>query len=134
MVSPGVEWKIPVNGQYQEAMKLLMNLVMAALVLPLVFVRTFVDLDKHETISRHLRPQAYWAWGLLTGSLLFGILFFWASAKYVKAVFGAPEAPLELWFEGVRDAAVIGALLCFGAGAVCLLWFLAACRRKTQSE
>jgi hypothetical protein len=134
MLWPQDEWRIPVNSQYQEAMKLLMNLVTAALVLPIVFVRNFVDLGTHETLSRHLRPQAYWAWGFLAGSLLCGIVFYWASAKYVKVVFGGPETKSVQWFEITRDVAMGGAVGCFLAGVVCLLWFLAVCRMGTRSE
>lgn len=134
MLSLQADWKIPVNSQYQDGMKLLMNLVTAALVLPIVFVRNFVNLGPQETLSRHLRPQAYWAWGFLTGSLWFGMLFYWASAKYVKVVSGGPESMSEQTFETVRDVSMGVAFGCFLAGVVCLLWFLATCQRETRSD
>jgi hypothetical protein len=56
---PKDEWKLKVNAQYQEAIKLLANLVAASLILPILFVKNFIGLKEGESIARYLNWQAY---------------------------------------------------------------------------
>jgi hypothetical protein len=103
-------------------MKLLMSLATASLVLPLTFVKAFTA---NGPAAHSLRPAAYWSWGFLGGSLLFGMLCYWASTKFAKVVYGGPESISEQSFEKVRDVSIAGAVLCFFVGLALALCFLA---------
>jgi hypothetical protein len=119
------EWKLKVNAEYQEAMRVVINLAAAALALPLVFLKIFVGAEQCN--SHRLTPSAYVSWGLLLLSLGFGMAFYYASAKFVKAVCGgydeSVEKAREKWYEKSRDTWVRGVVACFAAGIVSLLWF-----------
>src|SRR5256885_57872 len=94
---PEDEWKLKVNAQYQEGIKLLMSFVTAGLVLPIVLVRNFVGPD--EMAARFLTPSAYIFWVCFFVSLLSGMIFYWASSKFVKVVCGGKESRSEKYFE-----------------------------------
>lgn len=118
------EWKLKVNAQYQEAIKLLANLVTASLILPIVFVKNFVGVKDSESIAGHLNARAYWGWGFLFASVVCGGVFYWASAKYVKLVCGGKESWSEDTYEIIRDASIFGMVVSFVVGlAVLLSWF-----------
>jgi hypothetical protein len=123
------EWRLTTNDHYSEVMKSLMNLITASLVLPIFFVKNFGAKD--QTIAQSPDHQlAYWSWGVLGLSLLFGLIFYWMSAKYVKVVSGGEEKPFwrkeslhYSWFETLRDAATVFTVLYFIVGVVLALWF-----------
>jgi hypothetical protein len=58
-------WKLKTNEQYQELIKIVINLATAALVLPVVFIKDFLGLKEGEYIKPHLNLLAYSAWLLL---------------------------------------------------------------------
>jgi hypothetical protein len=120
---PKDEWKLKVNAQYQEAIKILANLVTASLVLPILFVKNFIGLKDNQSVAPYLHFQAYGSWILLFLSLVCGMAFFWSSAKYVKVVSGGEESFSEATFEGIRDSSILGMVLNFLMGLVFLFWF-----------
>src|SRR5207248_10545480 len=98
---PEDEWKLKVNAQYQEGIKLLMSFVTAGLVLPIVLERNSVGPD--EMAARFLTSSAYIFWVCLFVSLLCGMLFYWSSSKFVKVVCGGTESLSDKHFEFMRD-------------------------------
>jgi hypothetical protein len=90
-------WKLKTNEQYQELMKIVINLATAALVLPVVFIKDFLGLKEGEYIKPHLNLLAYSAWLLLFFTLFASMLFYYASAKFVKVVSGGKEDPPDIW-------------------------------------
>jgi hypothetical protein len=120
---PGDQWKLTVNANYQEVMKTLMNLVTVSLFLPILFIRTFLGLPETKPLQDKLQWSAYLAWVFLFASLAFGMLFYWASAKFVKAVAKGREKQIETSFERLRDGAAFSASLLFVLGILALGWF-----------
>jgi len=120
---PKDEWKLAVNTNYQEVMKTLMSLVTASLVLPFLLIRNFLGIPDGRPIADYLQPSAYWSWGLLFLSLVCGMVFYWASAKFVKVVSGGPETRTETSFETLRDLSAKIAVLSFVGGLLTLGWF-----------
>jgi hypothetical protein len=55
------KWKLAANAQYQDAMKIVVNLATASLVLPIVLIKDF--LPKGAVIGAHLNKWASWSWG-----------------------------------------------------------------------
>lgn len=130
------DWRLQTNTQYLDVMKVLMNLITASLVLPIFFVRTFVaPRSDCKPLAESLNWQAYIAWLSLILSLVCGMSFYWASAKYVKVACGGRETsfawllfnkrvsrPLS-WFEHWRDYSAGGTVIWFIAGLVFSLLF-----------
>jgi hypothetical protein len=132
-------WRLAANTQYQEAMKIVVNLATASLVLPTVLIKNFQP-------EGHLNNWAYRSWMLFFLSILFCMLFFYASAKYVKVVSGgldSPPWPLGSFydrshkpkdkrtdeeeqersksvFEAMRDVVIFLSIVCFMVGLICL--------------
>jgi hypothetical protein len=135
---PEDEWKLEVNTQYQEAMKVAINLATASLVLPIVFLKVFVGAEQFTAAGRP--ASAYCAWILLLGSVLCGMGFYYTTAKFVKAVCGGfkekfkdqgkdprdLEAFERMWekrWENRRDFLAVVVAVCFFGGIVSLLVF-----------
>ncbi|MGO9270339.1 MAG: hypothetical protein ACLQOO_08830 [Terriglobia bacterium] len=143
------EWKLKVNAQYQEAMKVILQLATASLVLPFWLVRNFLNLKENQPLGPHLHYlSAYTSWFLLLLSIAFYVLFVYSSAKFVKAVCKGMQSDdekkrfvrfarkladklgtkhdsvsLEDIFEWTRDTAIKGSIGSFFGGLICLLVF-----------
>ena len=117
------EGMLEVNKQYQEAIKIVINLVTASLVLPVVFVKNILAVDD-KNIKGSLCPWAYWSWGFLIMSLLACVGFYYFSTKFTKAVYKSEETrfwgiKVETW----RDSMAAIAAPFFLAGLGFLLYF-----------
>ena len=120
---PKDAWRLAVNQNYQDVMKTLMSMVTASLVFPFLLIRNFLGVREGQPIADSLQPSAYWAWGLLSSSVLCCMIFFLASAKFVKVVSGGPEAWTAATFEALRDLSVWGTVVFFLAGLFTLVYF-----------
>lgn len=128
------EWRLTTNDHYLEVMKSLMSLITASFVLPLFFIKNFVGADRTlKSFPDYYR--AYEAWVFLGLALVCGMIFYWASAKYVKVVSGGEEKSFWVrvichkesvpynWFETSRDTMAALTIVCFLAGIALALWF-----------
>jgi len=121
------QWKLMTNTEYQKVVAIIMNLATASLVLPIVFVKDFLAAPDHKAPAQILTPWAFWGWGLLAGSLFFGCVFRYASAKLVKALYGGygdTKTWHERFFETLRDISVYCLVPVFLFGLGCLVLFL----------
>jgi hypothetical protein len=112
------KWKLLVNTNYQDLIKILMSLTTASLVVPFLLVQNFLAARRDEPLSKYLPRAAYWFWALMFASLVCDAVFFYASAKFIKVVSGGTEALSETFLELVRDTAIQGASVFFAAGLV----------------
>jgi hypothetical protein len=134
MPTPEQEGKLEVNKQYQETIKILINLVTASLVLPIVFLKNILGVTEKE-IKVHLEPMTYASWALLGMSLLACVGFYVFSTKFTKAVYGMYiedekrlgkkpgtfEHQMETWRDAMAKIAAPSAV----AGLLALLIFFA---------
>jgi hypothetical protein len=130
---PENAWQLTVNSTYQDVMKTFMNLVTASLVLPIFFVRNFLKVSEDEPIADYLRASAYLSWALLFLSLVSCMVFFWASAKYVKVISGGGRFELpwtEKSFETLRDWSSSESVIFFLAGLLTLGWYFSRLRLR----
>jgi hypothetical protein len=124
-------WQLRANSTYQDVMKTFMNLVTASLVLPLLFIRNFLRVREDEPIAHYLSLSAYFSWAMLFLSLVCCMVFFWASAKYVKVVSGGDEGSwIPESFEGLRDWSSWEAVLLFLVGLLALGFFFVSPKRR----
>jgi hypothetical protein len=133
MPTPEEEGKLEVNKQYQEAIKIVINLVTASLVLPIVFLKNILGLDA-AAVKGHLCPMAYVSWVLLGISLFASVGFYVFSTKFTKAVYGlykdkqreekqGEQKFTEEQMENRRDAMALIAAPSAVAGLLSLLVF-----------
>jgi hypothetical protein len=121
MLKPDGEWKITVNTQYQEAIKIVINLVTASLVLPIAFLKNITAVPLIE-IKAHLCPFAYAALVLLGVSLSACLVFYFYSMKFAKAVYKEQETQ-SIYNEKRRDVAALVAAPAFLFGLASLVVF-----------
>lgn len=123
MPSPEEVGTLEVNKQYQEVIKIVINLVTASLVLPIVFLKNILGVETTD-IKAQLNSRAYWSWSLLVVSLCFCVLFYFFSAKLTKAIYkGVNTKYLGISIETCRDMAALVAVPTFIGGLICLLIF-----------
>ena len=109
-------WKLVVNANYQDLIKILMSLTTASLVVPFLLIKNFLAVPGDRPLSEYLPRAAYWFWALMFASLVCDAVFFYASVKFIKVVSGGPGC--EKFLEPLRDAAIWGASTFFAAGLV----------------
>lgn len=132
MPTPEEDGKLEVNKQYQEAIKIVINLVTASLVLPIVFLKNILGVREAD-IKSNLDPMAYASWILLGISLLACVGFYFFSTKFTKAVYGMyrdkekqlgkKPGTIEHQMENWRDAMALIAAPSAIAGLLSLLIF-----------
>jgi hypothetical protein len=117
------EGVLEVNKQYQEVMKIVINLVTASLVLPVVFLKNILGVES-TGIRAHLCPLAYLSWVLLGISLSSCLAFYFWSTKFAKAVYqGQEKQPKGIQMENRRDVSALVAAPSFVLGLVFLMIF-----------
>ena len=82
------QWKIEVNDRYQKVVATILTLSTASVILPVSFLRDILAIDKGKALIPYLGAPIYWSWAFLGFSILFGILFYYFSAKWVKQAWG----------------------------------------------
>jgi len=108
------------NAAYQDAMKTVLSLATASLILPIVLVKTFAS----EGVPKdHITKSAYISWLLLFLSISACLLFFLASDKYLIILLGGTESILGHNFtlcevENIRDCTVYVSIPCFLVGII----------------
>jgi hypothetical protein len=124
-------WEVKVNAQYQDNMKTMLSLATASLGIPLVLVKDFLELPKGGPPGIFLNGWAYTSSGLLCASILLGMVFFYASDKYAKALYKRSLTQVSVGppmraggaFETTRDTTIVLSAACFLGGLGCLLVF-----------
>ncbi len=82
------QWKIEVNDRYQKVISTLMGLATASLVLPVLFLRSFLSVPQNQPLSNYLCDSIYWSWTFWCLSVVSGTIFYYLSAKWVKNAWG----------------------------------------------
>lgn len=81
---PQQKWKIDTNDRYNKIVATVISLATGSLVLPILFLRDFLGVTPGIAVAAFLDRWAYLGWGCLGGSILAGLLYSWASVKWVK--------------------------------------------------
>jgi len=131
--SPLHPWRLDTNDRYKDAMKIIMDLSTASLVLPIFFLRDILRIPTNESLSQVLNYKIYLSWGCLALALLFGFIFYYASAKWVRLAWGKNVAFFRKRtnnevVEKVLDISFPGAVISFLLGIGLTLWFVVSFR------
>src|SRR5438874_3359488 len=90
MSQPQDPGKIEVNDRLCALVDVLLGLSTGALVLPTVFLRSFLGVPETRPLVPLLRPSAYVAVAAFLVAILLGLVFRYTSAKWVKHAWGKP--------------------------------------------
>lgn len=123
MTEPNEQWKIEVNDRLCAVVDVLMGLSTGALVLPTLFIRTFLGISESEALGQYLRPSAYIAIASFALTILVGLIFRYTSAKWVKQAWGHPTALSSKSLERVLDWSFWIMVITFFVGVFEFIWF-----------
>lgn len=122
--SPKYPWVKDMNQQYQKVMSTIITLAVAALILPIFFLRDLLSIPRTDKIIEHLSSPSflkigisYWSWLFLGLSIFCAILFFYVSANRIKEAWGATvkrlfwikiggERTIQVWLYIFYNASV----------------------------
>ena len=103
MSQPPDHWKIEVNDRLCSLVDVVLGLATGALVLPAVFLRSFLAIPESQPLLPHLRPSAYVAVVGFSLAILLGLVFRYTSAKWVKQAWGKPTMIGPVGLERILD-------------------------------
>lgn len=100
---PEGQWQIDTNDRYQKVVSTIITLATSALVLPTLFLKQFLSIPAQEPLINRLNGFTYAYWGFLFLSILFGLIFYYGSAKWVKSAWGKTTAISQTKIERILD-------------------------------
>lgn len=113
------EWKSKANAEYQKIIASIISLSTATLVLPTLFLKDFVGLDAGASLRSSLSCSVFVAWSLLFIAIACCLVYYYASAKWLKQAYGgsvkwseqALEKCLDITFWAAGGTFILGLLL-----------------------
>lgn len=118
------EWKSRANAEYQKVIASIFSLSSAALVLPTLFLKDFVGLPAGVPLLTAVSCSVVVAWVLLFISIACCLVFYYASAKWLKLAYGGTVKWSEGAIERLLDIAFWAAGGTFMLGLGVLLHFM----------
>ncbi|MGF7149535.1 hypothetical protein FHS96_003186 [Sphingomonas zeicaulis] len=96
------------------------QVAVAALVLPVVFIRTVVGIEEGKPIIDALNGWFYASWTLLVSAIAMGFLYQISSARLIQAaLLGTPAMPLyPEWQFRIMCACIIFGIILFVVGVL----------------
>jgi hypothetical protein len=116
-------WKIAVNEKYQKVIDLLISLSTASLILPPIFLQKFLGITD-DPLLIHMDAWAFTSIGCFGLSVLFGIVFHWISAKWIKHAWGQPTWWSERALERTLDSLFLASTGAFLSGIATFVAFI----------
>lgn len=121
-------WRIETNSRYKDVVKMIINFSVAALSIPIFVARYILGIDSSISLMQIFDFRIYSSWFLFLFSILFGIVFFYASAQWIRLAW---ELPTVFMFFKVKDKSVERILdwsfwlsiIFFLVGLFLTLWF-----------
>jgi hypothetical protein len=126
---PLYPWRLDTNNRYRDAVKVVMDLSTASLIVPIFFLRDILKIPKEQPLSQVLNCKVYASWISLALALSFGFLFYYASAKWVRLAWGQHAglfgiATNENVVEKVLEVCFWGTVVSFLLGIGLILLFV----------
>ena len=126
---PVHRWRIETNDRYSKIVNSVISLATGALVLPAMFLRQFLGLQKEKALTPFLTPAAYTSWICLGLSIFFGLAYSWFSVKWIKLAWGQKISVSACSLEWILDVFFLLMLVFFLVGIGANVWFfVTVCR------
>jgi len=122
-------WRLDTNNRYRDAVKVVMDLSTASLIVPIFFLRDILRIPKDQALSEVLNCKVYGSWISLALAIVLGFVFYYCSAKWVRLAWGKDaglfgiktnERVVETWLE----VSFWGTVAAFLVGISLILWFV----------
>ncbi|HXR32377.1 MAG TPA: hypothetical protein VN830_01620 [Verrucomicrobiae bacterium] len=120
---PEKKWMVDTNDRYSTIVATVISLATGSLLLPALFLREFLGVQKEKALVPYLNCWAYAGWGSLGISIFLGLVYSWLSVKWVKNAWGQPTVLSENILERLMDLSFALMMLLFLAGVGLSVWF-----------
>ena len=115
---PLYPWRLDTNNRYKDAIKIVMDLSTASLVIPVFFLRNLLSIPNDQPLIQALNFRVYCSWACLALAIIFGFLFYCASAKWVRLAWEKKAGFFRLnatdkFVEKILDITFVGAIVTF---------------------
>jgi uncharacterized oligopeptide transporter (OPT) family protein len=117
------KWRIETNERYHKIVASVISLSTGALMLPVLFFREFIGLEKSQAIAPHLNSKMYTGLLCLALSILFGLIYSWLSVKWIKLAWHQKIKFSEGWLEFLMDASFVLMGIAFLVGVLAIIYF-----------
>ena len=126
---PKQPWRLDTNDRYREVVQTIISLSTASLVIPIFFLRNILSVPSDKPLLDILDWTVYVSWVLLSISVIFGLVFYYASAKWIRLAWGESAgffgiSTSESTVEAVLDFSFWGSVIAFAIGLGMILWFI----------
>ena len=130
---PNKPWRLDTNARYRDAVKVVMDLSTASLVIPIFFLRDILRIPKEQPLSDVLTYKIYLSWASFGLAIFSGLIFYYFSAKWVRLAWGKQSQFLgkrlsENCVERTLEIALWTAFIAFVAGLALTMWFVVSYR------
>jgi hypothetical protein len=122
-------WRIETNSRYKDVVKMIINFSVAALSIPIFVPRTILGIDPKIALIQIFDCRIYWGWVALVFSILSGIIFYYASAQWIRLAWGLDTKFMcfnvnNKSVENILDWSFWSSIIFFLLGLSLTLWFL----------
>ena len=126
---PRHPWRLDTNDRYREVVRTIISLSTASLVVPIFFLRNILSIPNNKSLLDILDWTVVASWILLFISVIFGLVFYYASAKWIRLAWGQSTgffgfSTNESIVEAVLDFSFWGSVITFAIGLGMILWFI----------
>ena len=126
---PRYPWRLDTNDRYREVVRTILSLSTASLVVPVFFLRNILSVPNNKSLIDILDWTVVVSWILLFVSVIFGLVFYYASAKWIRLAWGESagffgRSTNETIVEAVLDFSFWGSVITFFIGLGMIFWFI----------
>jgi hypothetical protein len=126
---PPYPWRLDTNSRYKDAVKVVVDLSTAVLIVPVFFLRNILAVPQEYPLVQLLNFKVYLSWASLALAILSGFIFFYFSGKWVRMAWGQKAGFFkqdlsEKVVEGVLDWSFVLTIAFFASGLGCMMWFV----------
>ena len=118
------EWKSKANAEYQKVIASIISLSTATLILPTLFLKDIVGVGAGSSLLSSLTCSIFVSWALLVISIACCLVYYYASAKWLKQAYGGSVKWSEKAIERCLDITFWAAGVTFILGLILLLFFI----------
>lgn len=123
-------WRIETNSRYRDVVKMFINFSIATLSIPILVLRNILNIDPNVALIEKFDCKIFASWGFLIFSIISGIIFYYASAQWIRLAWKLPTR--FMWWKDMNDKLVERILdwtfwltiAFFFSGFVLIIWFI----------
>ena len=126
---PRHPWRLDSNDRYREVVRTIISLSTASLAIPIFFLKNILSVPAGKPLLDILDWTVFASWILLFLSIVFGLVFYYASAKWIRLAWGQSagffgRSTNESTVETVLHISFWVSVLAFAIGLSLILWFI----------